>query len=283
MRFCRVRLGDADVIGFSAGEFLVDGGAMFGAVPRDVWRKLSPPGPDSRVPLSLNCFLIKTPGALVLADTGAGTLLNRRYLEAYRFQGTMDIPEALSVFGYAPEDVDIVFNSHLHFDHCGGNMRKDARGELVPAFPRARYIIRKGEWANALHPVARDKPSYFPAGLKALEASGRLELLDGDREIADGIDVFLVPGHTEFHQCLRISASGGVFVVMGDLVPTAAHAGLDAIMSFDLFPAMTMKTKKAFYGKALAGDWLLGLSHDPEHFFGRLRKTGSRYRFESRS
>jgi len=274
MRSARLPLGPGvDVFGFSTGTFLVDGRAMFGGLPAA--------GRRDRFPLSLNCFLIRTPGTLILADTGIGTMLDKRYLAAYKFGDAVDIPDALAAFGFAPEDVGLVFNSHLHFDHCGGNMRMNADGEIVPAFPRARYVVQRGEWESALHPVARDRQSYLAPGLKALAASGRLELVEGDLEIAGGVGIFLVPGHTEFHQCLKVEAGGRGFVVPGDLVPTSAHVGLDSAMSYDLFPALTMENKRAFYGRALAGDWVLGLSHDPEIFFGRIRETESRFRFQA--
>ena len=266
--------GRIEVTGFSAGEIRVDGGAMFGVVPRTVWAKLSPPDAANRVPLALNCYLVRTPDALILADTGIGTLLDRRVLDRYSFRGDPSLEAPLAALGFRPSDIDIVFNSHLHFDHCGGNVMKDASGDVVPAFPAARYVIRKGEWANALDPVARDKPSYFPGRLRPLEASGRLSLIEADGPFAAGVEAVLVPGHTAFHQCLKVTGGGATFFFAADLVPTSAHLGLDAIMSYDLFPAETLDNKRKVFAQASAGDWVLGFGHDPLRFFGRVEGAG---------
>jgi glyoxylase-like metal-dependent hydrolase (beta-lactamase superfamily II) len=271
--------GRISVTGFSAGAFKVDGGAMFGVVPRSVWSRECPPDAENRVPLALNCFLVRTPKALILADTGIGTLLDRRHLDFYGFGGDPGLEVHLAALGFRPGDIDIVFQSHLHFDHCGGNVKRDASGAVVPAFPKARYVVRKGEWAAALHPVERDKPSYIPRRLRPLEASGRLDLIEADGEIADGVKAVLVPGHTAFHQCLKVTDRGAIFFFAGDLVPTAAHVGPDAIMSYDLFPAETLDNKKKVCARALAGDWVLGFSHDPHRFFGKIGKTGREYTF----
>ena len=156
-------------------------------------------------------------------------------------------------------------------------MGTDPSGAVVPAFPRARYAVRKGEWESAFHPVARDKASYLPERLKPLEASGRLDLLEADGEIADGVEAVLVPGHTAFHQCLKVADGEATFFFAGDLVPTAAHVGLDAIMSYDLFPAETLDNKRNIFTRALAGDWVLGYAHDPLRFFGELARAGRGY------
>lgn len=269
--------GRISVTGFSAGAFKVDGGAMFGVVPRSVWARQCPPDAQNRVSLALNCFLVRTPEALILADTGIGTLLDRRRLDFYGFSGDPRLEVHLAALSCRPGDIDIIFHSHLHFDHGGGDVERDASGAVVPAFPRARIVVRKGEWTAALHPVDRDKPSYVPRRLKPLESSGRLDLIEADREICGGAEAVLVSGHTAFHQCLKVTDRGATFFFAGDLVPTAAHVGPDAIMSYDLFPAMTLDNKKKILARALAGDWVLGFSHDPRRFFGKVGKTGKRY------
>lgn len=269
--------GNIAVTAFAAGEIRVDGGAMFGVVPRSVWAAQSPPDTENRVPLALNCFLVRTPKAVILADTGIGTLLDGRYLKYYRFSGDPGLEAPLAALGVRPEDVDVVFNTHLHFDHCGGNVAKGPSGAVVPAFPRARYAVRKGEWESAFHPLARDKASYFPERLRPLETSGRLDLLEADGEIAEGVAAVLVPGHTAFHQCLKVTDGKATFFFAGDLVPTAAHVGLDAIMSYDLFPAETLDSKRKIFARAAAGGWVLGYAHDPFRFFGRLARAGRGY------
>jgi glyoxylase-like metal-dependent hydrolase (beta-lactamase superfamily II) len=277
MRFETRTFGRIEVTGFAAGEIRVDGGAMFGVVPRSVWAAQSPPDAENRVRLALNCFLVRTPKALILADTGIGSFLGRRYLEHYGFSGDSGLEAPLAALGCRPEDIDVVFNTHLHFDHCGGDVAKSPSGAVVPAFPGARYAVRKGEWESAFHPIARDKASYFPERLKPLEASGRLDLLEADGEIAEGVEAVLVPGHTAFHQCLKVTDGGATFFFAGDLVPTSAHVGLEAIMSFDLFPAETLDNKRTIFARALAGDWVLGYAHDPLRFVGKLACAGRRY------
>jgi glyoxylase-like metal-dependent hydrolase (beta-lactamase superfamily II) len=279
MRASRLTLGHVEIIGFSAGALMVEGKAVFRAVPRGIWSAILPPDEEGRIPLSLNVFLVKTPDCLILADSGIGTWLDPRYLKTYRGRGIVDVSGALSAFGFGPADIDIVFNSHLHFDHCGGNVIRDGGGSLVPAFPRARYVVQRGEWAAALNPPARVKPSYVRAGLTPLEDSGCLDLVEGDHEMAAGAETVLVPGHTDFHQCLKITSGGRTFFYPGDLVPTSVHVGLEAVMSFDLDPETTVKNRTSICGRAAAGDWVLGFGHDGSGFFGKIGKKGGRFEF----
>ena len=267
--------GAIEVTGFAAGEIRVQGRAMFGAVPRKIWSEGNPPDAEGRVALALNCFLVRTPGALILADTGIGTLLDGRYLKYYRFSGDPGLEAPLAALGFRPGDIDVVFNSHLHFDHCGGNVTRDPSGAAVPAFPRARYVVRGGEWRTAFHPPARDKTSYFPDRLKTLEAFDCLDLIEEDHEIAEGVEAVLLPGHTAFHQGLKVTGGGATFLFAGDIIPTAAHAGLGAVMSYDLFPEETRDTRKKILERAAAGAWVLGYAHDPGRFFGGVGAPGT--------
>jgi glyoxylase-like metal-dependent hydrolase (beta-lactamase superfamily II) len=265
------------VTGFAAGRIKVDGGAMFGVVPRPLWSRLSPPDDDNRVPLALNCFLVRTPDVLVLVETGVGLLLDPRRLRAYGFEGDASLERHLAGLDVRPGDVDIVFNSHLHFDHCGGDVVREASGAVVPAFPNARLVVRKGEWESALRPVAADRTSYDPKRLRPLETGGRLVLLEADGEIAPGVEAVLAPGHTAFHQCLKASDRGATFFFAGDLMPTGAHVGLDATMSYDLFPVESLESRRRVCAAALREGWVLGFSHDPHRYFGRLRRGGRGY------
>jgi len=278
----RLVLGRAEITGFSAGSLRVDGGAMFGVVPRSEWGLQCPPDAENRVLLSLNCFLVRTPDVLILADSGIGTILNRKYLDFYGFRGTPDIERLLESLGCRTGDVDIVFHSHLHFDHCGGAVKKNGEGKIVPVFPRARHVVQRGEWENALHPVDRDRPSYFAAHLRPLADSGTLDLLDGTAAIAEGVEAVLLPGHTARHQGLKVVSGGETFLFTGDLVPTSAHVELASIMSFDLYPVESQDNKKKVYAEALTGGWILGFSHDPAHFFGGIRRAGRGYAFAPR-
>jgi len=275
----RVTIGDVEIIRLLDGTFRVDGGAMFGVVPRTLWAKRIAPDAENRITLALNCFLIRTPEATVLVDTGVGPDVDRRYAQFYSFEREPGLAGLLAGLGLVPDDIDIVVNSHLHFDHCGGNTLRTAEGRWAPAFPRARYVVQRGEWEQALHPVERDKPSYFPARLKALGEAGVLSLAEGDSTVAKGVEVVLIPGHTAFHQGLKLAAGGRTFFFLGDAVPTAAHLDLPYIMSYDLYPVETYNNKKALLERAAEEGWILGFSHDLRHPIGALRRAGRRLDF----
>ena len=275
----RVVIGDIEVIRILDGTFRVDGGAMFGVIPRTLWAKRAVPDRENRITLALNCFLIRTPETTLLLDTGVGPDVDRRYVDFYSFERDPGLFGALEELRLGPEDIDIVVNSHLHFDHCGGNTLRTAEGRWVPAFPKARYVAQRGEWEQALHPVERDKPSYLPARLKPLGESKTLSLIDGDARVAPGVEAVLVPGHTAFHQGVKIVSGGRTFFYLGDAVPTAAHIDLPYIMSFDLYPVDTFNNKKALLALAAEEGWVVAFSHDLSHPFGTLRRSGKRLDF----
>jgi glyoxylase-like metal-dependent hydrolase (beta-lactamase superfamily II) len=275
----RVVIGDIEVIRLLDGTFRVDGGAMFGVVPRTLWARRVVPDKENRIPLALNCFLIRTPETTFLLDTGVGPDVNRRYVDFYSFERDPGLFGALAELRLGPEDIDIVVNSHLHFDHCGGNTLRTAEGRWVPAFPKARYVVQRGEWEQALHPVERDKPSYLPARLKPLGESKTLSLLDGDARVAPGIEAVLVPGHTAFHQGVKVVSGGRTFFYLGDSVPTVAHIDLPYIMSYDLYPVDTFNNKKALLARAAEEGWIVAFSHDLGHPFGTLQRSGKRLDF----
>ena len=272
----RLAVGEIEVVRLLDGTFRVDGGAMFGVVPRTLWAAQAPPDRENRITLALNCYLVRAPGATILLDTGVGPDPGRRYADFYGVDRRPGLLAELAGLGLGPEDVDIVVNSHLHFDHCGGNTIKAADGTWAPAFPNARYVVRRGEWQQALHPVGRDKPSYMPARLGPLADSGRLALLDADGPVAPGVETVLVAGHTAFHQGVRVTSGGETFFFAADAVPTTAHVGLDCIMSYDLYPVDTYETKKVLLERAEAGGWVLGFSHDLARPFASLRRAGRR-------
>ena len=275
----RVRVGEFEITRLLDGTLLVDGGAMFGVVPRTLWEKRAAPDRENRITLALNCFLVRGPGLTVLVETGVGPDVDRRYVDFYSFRREPGLSRLLEERGVRPEEVDVVFNSHLHFDHCGGNTIRTAGKEWRPAFPRARYVVQRGEWEQALHPVERDRPSYFPARLKALERTGALELIDGDAPIRPGLEAVLIPGHTACHQGLKVSSGGRTFFYFGDTVPTSAHVDLPYIMSYDLFPVETFNNKKKLYEQAVAGGWVVAFSHDLGQAFGTLVAAGRRTEF----
>jgi glyoxylase-like metal-dependent hydrolase (beta-lactamase superfamily II) len=275
----QIRLGDFEISGLRDGYFYLDGGAMFGVVPKTLWEKKCPADAQNRIRLALNSILIKTPRALVLVETGIGTKMDQKYSGIYCVQKEPGLIADLAAAGYESENIDFVINTHLHFDHCGGNTYRGEKGELVPTFPRARYIVQKGEWEAATHPNEREKSSYLGENFLPLKDFGLLDLVDGNREITPGVEVVLTPGHTSRHQCVRVRSGGKTLFYLGDLVPTAAHIGLAYIMSYDLYPLDTLETRKKYYEQAVAEDWILAFVHDPVHHFGRIRKKNLKFEF----
>jgi glyoxylase-like metal-dependent hydrolase (beta-lactamase superfamily II) len=277
----RISLGQFEIYGLRDGFISLDGGAMFGVVPKTLWEKKFPADEKNRIKLALNSILIKTAKELILVETGIGGDLDPKFYDYYSAGKKPGLVLSLEKLGYKAEDIDIVVNTHLHFDHCGGNTSKNEKGEDVPTFPKARYIIQKGEWKDALHPSERDKASYLEQNFLPLEKYGLLQLVDGNKEISEGVEVIVVPGHTSCHQCLKVSAGGKVFFFLGDFVPTSAHVALSYIMSYDLFPQQTLENKRKYFEQAIEEDWILGFNHDPEHFFGKVKKVNNKYIFEA--
>jgi glyoxylase-like metal-dependent hydrolase (beta-lactamase superfamily II) len=281
MTIDRISLGKFEIYGLRDGFFFLDGGAMFGVVPKTLWEKKFPADEKNRIKLALNSILIKTAKELILVETGIGGDLDPKFYDYYSVERKPGLVLSLEKLGYQAEDIDLVVNTHLHFDHCGGNTSKNEKGEDAPTFPKARYIIQKGEWEDALHPSERDKASYLEQNFLPLERHGLLQLVDGNKEISEGVEVIVVPGHTSRHQCLKVSTGGKVFFFLGDLVPTSAHVGLSYIMSYDLFPQQTLENKREYFDQAIEEDWILAFNHDPEHFFGKVKKVNNKYTFEA--
>ena len=281
MTIDRVSLGQFEIYGLRDGFFFLDGGAMFGVVPKTLWEKKFPADEKNRIKLALNSILIKTAKELILVETGIGDDLDPKFHDYYSVERKPGLVLSLEKLGYQVEDIDLVVNTHLHFDHCGGNTSKNEKGEDAPTFPKARYIIQKGEWEYALHPSERDKSSYLEQNFLPLEKHGLLQLVDGNKEISEGVEIIVVPGHTSRHQCLKISTGGKVCFFLGDLVPTSAHVGLSYIMSYDLFPQQTLENKRVYFEQAIEEDWILAFNHDPEHFFGKVKKVNNKYTFEA--
>jgi glyoxylase-like metal-dependent hydrolase (beta-lactamase superfamily II) len=275
----RLRLGDFDVFGLRDGFFFLDGGAMFGVVPKTLWEKECPADAQNRIKLALNSLLIRTRTALVLVETGIGPKLDRKLHSIYCVEQDPGLVGSLRRLGFAPEEIDFVINTHLHFDHCGGNTLRNEKGEVVPTFPRARYIIQKGEWEWAMNPHEREKGSYQVENFRPLADFGLLSLVDGDSPVTEGVEVMLAPGHTARHQCVKVKSGGQTLVYLGDLVPTSAHIALAYGMSYDLHPLENLESKRKLYEQAVVENWILAFVHDPVHYFGKVRKANQKFKF----
>jgi len=254
-----MRLGEFEIDLLSDGTFALDGGQMFGVVPKVLWQKKLPADERNRVRLGLNCLLIRAGRQNILVETGIGDKFDENFVDIFGIDHTTSLPTKLKQRGLEPGDIDIVINTHLHFDHCGWNTRRDG-GNLIPTFPRARYFIQRGEWEHACHPTERDKASYVKDFFLAAEK--QTEFLDGDSEIVPGVRVEVMPGHTRNMQCVRVESGGRQLYFISDLVPTAAHLRFPWIMSFDLYPMETLANKQKVLPLLAEQEAIVVFAHD---------------------
>lgn len=270
-----IKLGKFQLTPIPDGTFWLDGGAMFGVVPKILWNKTNPVDEMNRIELSLNCLLIQTPKKNILIDTGLGEKIDDKFKEMYRLERNTTLLESLNKIGLEREDIDFVINTHLHFDHCGGNtIEKD--GKYVPSFPKAMYVVQKKEWHEATHPNERTKASYLKENFLPIEQAGQLMLVDGEKEITPGIKVIVTNGHTQGHQSVLIESDGKKAIYLGDLIPTASHIRIPYIMSYDLYPLDIIEKKKEILKRAIKENWLLVFEHDPEVVFAYLAEEEGR-------
>jgi glyoxylase-like metal-dependent hydrolase (beta-lactamase superfamily II) len=255
-----LKLGDLEFHILSDGHVLLDGGAMFGVIPKPLWEKKMPADARNRITLSMNCLLIFTAGKKILVETGAGDKMNAKLRDIYGLDGPR-LTERLRDYDLQPADIDIVIDTHLHFDHCGGNTRIE-EDEVVAAFPNAQYIVQKGEFDHALAPTERDRASYFNANYVPIAEAGKLTLLESDQTIVPGVEVIRVPGHTANMQCVKLMGGGKTAFLFADLVPTTAHLSLPWIMGYDLYPMTTLENKKKWIPEVIREGWLALFAHD---------------------
>lgn len=271
-----IAVGDLKVHVLSDGGFALDGGAMFGVVPRVLWEKTHPPDERNRVRMALNAVLIETQGRRVLVDSGVGDKLSAKEREIYGVDRAATVLGGLRGLGLGPEDVDVVVNTHLHFDHCGGNTRLEG-DRLVPTFPKARYLIQLGEWEDASHPNERTRASYKEEDFVPLAEARQLETIQGEVEVAPGVRVKPVGGHTAYHQIVTVESEGQRLVIPSDILPSAGHLPLAFITGFDLFPLGTLHAKRQLLESAVQdGAWLV-FYHDPRTPTGRVSLKKDRY------
>jgi glyoxylase-like metal-dependent hydrolase (beta-lactamase superfamily II) len=253
-------LGNFELSIFSDGTYPLDGGAFFGVVPKIMWSRKVASDERNYVQAGLNSLLIRTGKQTVLVETGMGNKLSERMVKFYGQPA--QLLANLAGGGVAPEDIDIVINTHLHFDHCGWNtVRKD--GKIVPTFPRAKYYAPEGEWQYARRPSERDAISYIPDNYDPLVQSGRMTLLKGGEEVIPGISVKTFPGHTAHMQAVIVESQGRTACYISDLIPTTAHIDLTWGMAFDLYPLQTIESRKQYYARAIPEKWLTVFTHDP--------------------
>jgi len=259
-------LGDFELSIFSDGTYPLDGGAFFGVVPKVMWSRKVEADERNYVTAGLNSLLIRTDHPrtgrqTVLVETGMGNKLSERMVKFYGQPAKL--LDNLTAAGVAPEEIDIVINSHLHFDHCGWNTVRGQSGKIVPTFPRAKYYAPEGEWQYGQRPSERDAISYIPENYDPLVASGQMTLLKGGEEIVPGISVETFRGHTASMQAIMVVSGGRTACYISDLIPTTAHIDIVWGMGFDLYPLDTIQSKKQYYAKAIPERWLTVFTHDP--------------------
>lgn len=281
----RLSLGDFELSIFSDGTYPLDGGAFFGVVPKVMWSKKVTADDRNYVTTGLNSLMIRTGKQTVLVETGMGNKLSDRMIKFYGQPA--QLLENLAAAGVAPDDIDIVVNTHLHFDHCGWNTVRDKNGKIVPTFPRAKYYAPEGEWQYARHPSERDVISFISENYDPLVATGQMTLLKGGEEIVPGISVKTFPGHTAHmlavivngnlsQQRRETSSNEGVTACyISDLIPTTAHIDLTWGMGFDLYPLQTIESKKDYYARSIPEKWLTVFTHDAKTPWAYVGKDGA--------
>ena len=258
-----MHLGEIEVLYLDGGKFGLDGGAMFGVVPKVLWEKKSPPDEKNRIRMRANSLLVRAANKTVVVETGNGTQWDPKLRAIYAIQDGDPLLDSLAKAGVQPGQVDLVINTHLHFDHAGGNTRL-ANGRVVPTFPRAWYIVQRGELEHAMNPTERDRASYFPENIQAVSNEERWELLEGDQEILPGISVARIPGHNTDIQAVKITGGGKTLAFVADLLPTPHHIPLPWIMAYDLYPLETLETKRLWVRRIVEEGWIVVFGHDPD-------------------
>jgi glyoxylase-like metal-dependent hydrolase (beta-lactamase superfamily II) len=254
-------LGDFELTVVSDGLYRGDGGAFFGVVPKVMWQRKTQPDELNRLAIGLNSLLVRTGKLNVLIDTGIGNKLPEKQKRIWEVQEKL--LENLHETGVAPEDIDIVINSHLHFDHCGWNtVHRD--GRAVATFPKAKYYAPEGEWRHGQLQLERDRVSYISDNYNPLIDSGQMQLLNGQVEITPGISVVPTPGHTRNMNAVMIQSGGKTACYISDLIPTSWHLEPTWVLAYDLFPLETIENKKKYYERAIPEQWLTIFTHDPD-------------------
>jgi len=273
-----MNLGDFELTPLLDGYFRLDGGAMFGVVPKTLWQKRAQADERNRITMAMRPLLVKDQrgGPLMIIDAGCGDKMDSKSADIYGFDRRENLDVTMARAGVRAEDIDIVLASHLHFDHAGGFTTRDASGAVSPRFPNARYLVNAGEWEDAAHPHERNRASYFAENYVPLQEAGVLDLTADNQVVAPGIRVRRTGGHTRFHQTIYIESGGRTAVFAADLMPTTAHVDVPWIMAYDLYPMETLEFKRAFVAEAIEREYLVCFEHDPVVAAGYIREKNGR-------
>jgi glyoxylase-like metal-dependent hydrolase (beta-lactamase superfamily II) len=279
-----VKLGEFELVPLLDGRFRLDGGAMFGVVPKPLWEKRAAADDRNRISLAMRPLLVRraSDGApVMLIDAGLGGKTAAKFNDIYGVDRSTNLQTGLAALGIVPEDIPVVLASHLHFDHAGGFTEADGTGGVRPAFPRARYLINRGEWEDATHPNERNRASYLPENFLPLLDAGVVDFLQDDASVTADVRVRRTGGHTRCHQIVQIESGGRTAVFAADLIPTTAHLDEPWIMGYDLYPMETLAFKRAFLREAIEGGYLMFFEHDPAVACGYIRERDGRKYIEA--
>jgi glyoxylase-like metal-dependent hydrolase (beta-lactamase superfamily II) len=272
-----MRLGEFELTPLLDGRFRLDGGAMFGVVPKPLWSRRAPADDRNRISLAMRPLLVRRGSApAILIDAGIGAKMDSKSADIYAIDRSTNLESTLRDAGLTTTDIPVVLASHLHFDHAGGFTATDDSGKVSPAFPNARFIVNRGEWEDATHPHERNRASYLPENFVPLLDAGVVDFTDDDVTIADGVRVKRTGGHTRYHQIVYIESQGRTAVFAADLMPTTAHVDEPWIMGYDLYPMDTLAFKRTFVREAIDREYLIFFEHDPEIAAGYIREVNGR-------
>jgi len=264
----------------SDGTFRLDGGAMFGVVPKPMWEKKTPPDSLNRIHLGLHPLLIRTKGRVILVDSGIGRKEKGKFTEIFAIGGETDVVSSLARFDLTPEDVDTVVCTHLHFDHAGGGTRLAEDGRIVPTFPKARYLVQRIELDDAEHPTLRSRASYLPDHWVPLREAKLLELMDGEFEVAPGVRTVVMKGHIRAQMGVVVESGPTPAFYACDMIPTSAHLSIPWIMGYDLYPLDTLAFKERWVPRLADEGWILFFEHDPKIGAGKVHRDGKDWALE---
>jgi len=276
-----MRLGNISLRLVSDGEYRLDGAGLFGLLPKTEWQEIAEPDDQNRIRTQLHCLLVETDKQRILVDTGYGDKLSDLEFSFMCLEGDGRLLGSLAALGVEPEDIDIVINTHLHGDHCGGNTRYDDEGDLVPTFPNALYYVQRIELADAMFPNERTRAAYHRENIEPVESAGQLRVLWGDTRLTDEVRVLVTPGHTPAHQSVVVESGGETAVFLADTAHWPLHMEkLEVLTAYDVQPLVTLETKRRLARWAIEHRALLVFNHHPDGMAGYLHPTDRPDRFQ---
>jgi|SRR5450432_3457867 glyoxylase-like metal-dependent hydrolase (beta-lactamase superfamily II) len=274
-----MHFGDIEVLPIHGGNFYLDGGAMFGVVPKTLWEKKAPADDRNRIRLAANSLLLRAHGRNILVETGNGVKWDPKLRNIYGIQDGDPLKDSLERAGVPTAKVDMVINTHLHFDHAGGNT-VPVNGRDVPAFPNAQFVVQRAELEHALNPTERDRASYFPDRIVPVTETGQWQLVDGDVRVVPGVSVVRIPGHNADIQAVKISGGERTLIFVADMLPTRHHLPLAWMPGYDLYPLQTLETKRARITEVVNEGWIVAFGHDPDFPAATLHERNGKIEFE---